>query len=147
MRFFSRVDSQMSPQINCLNRREVTLIAFVRLFSGVSFHMHPQTAYFNRCIVALQTFVRFFSSVYFQVCYQASFIFGFKVTLLTLKIPLHVFLSNVLMPRRKRCSLWCRIIYCILCFQMILKTFTFPNPSFQYTQFVPRPGPSLPRRF
>ena len=77
----------MSPQINRLNSHIgcICEICLQSEFSYASCILY--TVYFNRCIVA---FVWFFSSVYFQVFYQASFIFGFKVTLLTLKIPLHV---------------------------------------------------------
>ena len=57
----STVRFQMCPQMACLGRGIVTLVAFVRLFSTVCFEMSPQMASLRRGIVILVAFVRLFS--------------------------------------------------------------------------------------
>ena len=49
----SSVCFQMSPQIACLRKGKVTLVAFVRRFSTVRFQMFPQIACMRRGIVIL----------------------------------------------------------------------------------------------
>ena len=60
----------MFPQISCLRRGIVTLIAFVWLFSTVNFHMCPQISWVRRGVVTLVAFVWLFSTVRFQMCLQ-----------------------------------------------------------------------------
>ena len=67
---FSTVHFQMCPQIACLRRRKVTLVAFVRLFSTVCFQMSSQIKCLGTCKVTLAAFVRLFSTVHFQMCFQ-----------------------------------------------------------------------------
>ena len=62
----------MCPQIACLRRDKVTLVAFVGLFSTVYFRMSPQIACPRRCKVTLAAFVWFFSTVRFQMRTQIS---------------------------------------------------------------------------
>ena len=57
----------MHPQMDCLNRCIITLVAFVRFFSRVSFQMLIQMVCPNRCIVALGAFVWLFSWVSSQM--------------------------------------------------------------------------------
>ena len=54
---FSTVCFQMSPQIACLRRSIVTLVAFVRLFSTVCYQMSPQAAFHRGCILTLVEFI------------------------------------------------------------------------------------------
>ena len=56
------------PQISCLKRCKVTLIAIVWFFSRVCFQMFPQIACLNWCIITLVTFKQFFSSIGFHLC-------------------------------------------------------------------------------
>ena len=70
--FFSRVSSQMTPQMAWLSGCMVTLVAFVLFFSRVGLQMSPQIACPSRCIVALVAFVRFFSRVSFDVSPQTA---------------------------------------------------------------------------
>ena len=67
---FSTVRFQMSPQISCLRRCIVALVAFVWLFSSVRFQMSPQITCLRRRIVTLVSFVWLFSTVRFQMCPQ-----------------------------------------------------------------------------
>ena len=66
---FSIVCFQMCPQIACLWRSIVTLVAFL-LFFNVLFQMCPQTVCPRWSIVTLVAFVWFFSAMYFQMCPQ-----------------------------------------------------------------------------
>ena len=70
----------MSPQIACLSRGKVTLLAFIWLFPAVRFQMSPQMACIKRGIVALIAFLWLFSTVYFQMCLQTPCMGGCKVT-------------------------------------------------------------------
>ena len=63
----SIVRFQMSPQIVCLKRCIVTLVAFVCLFSIVRFQMCPQMDCLRRCKVTLVGFVWLFSTVCCQM--------------------------------------------------------------------------------
>ena len=47
----------MSPQIACLSRCIVTLVAFIWLFSTVRFQMYPQNMCMGSCKVTLVAFV------------------------------------------------------------------------------------------
>ena len=58
----------MGPQIACIGRGIVTLIALVWLFSTVRLHMCPQSICPGGCITTLVAFVWFFSTVRFQMC-------------------------------------------------------------------------------
>ena len=57
----------MCPQITCMRRCIVTLVAFVWLFSTVCFQMFPQIACMSGCIFTLVAFVRFFSTAWEDV--------------------------------------------------------------------------------
>ena len=74
----------MSPQIACLNRCIVALVAFVWFFTRKSFQMCPQIARPNRWKVALIASVRFFSCVSFQMSRQSAHMFRCKVTYVAL---------------------------------------------------------------
>ena len=71
----------MFPQIACLRRGIVTLVAFVRLFSTVCFQMCPQFVCPRWCEVTLVAFVLIFPTVRFQMCPQMASLNGCKVTL------------------------------------------------------------------
>ena len=71
----------MLPQIDCLRRGIVALVAFVWLFSTVGFQMLPHIACMRRYVVALVAFVWLFSTVRFQMCPQRAWIRAGKVTL------------------------------------------------------------------
>ena len=60
---FSTVCCQMSPQMACLRRGIVTLVAFVRLFSTVGFQMFYEITSIRGGIFALVAFVWLFSTV------------------------------------------------------------------------------------
>ena len=55
--FFSSVWFQMSPQITCLDKCKITLVAFVWLFSAMYFQMCLQIACIRGCIITLVAFV------------------------------------------------------------------------------------------
>ena len=71
----------MSPQIVCMRRGIVTLVAFVWLFSTVCFQMCPQIACQRWGIVTLVASVWLFSAVGFQMCPQIACLRWGKVTL------------------------------------------------------------------
>ena len=54
---FSTVRFKMCPQIACLRRVKVTLVAFVRLFSTVCFQMSSQITFLIGCIFTLAAFI------------------------------------------------------------------------------------------
>ena len=78
---FSTVSFQMCPQMACLRRCIVTLVAFIWLFSTVCFQMSPQNVCPRRGIVTLVAFVWLFPTVHFQMCLQTSCPRRGKVTL------------------------------------------------------------------
>ena len=63
--FLSIVCFQMCPQMACLGRCKIVLIAFVRLFSTVCFQMSPQSTCITGCKITLVAFVWLFSTVCF----------------------------------------------------------------------------------
>ena len=81
--FFSTVCFQMCPQITCLIRGIVALVALVWLFSTVRFQMRPQMACLRRGKVALVASVWLFSSVCFQMCPKIACLSRCKVTQVT----------------------------------------------------------------
>ena len=80
-RLNSSVLLQMSPQITCVGRRIVTLVAFIWLFSTVCCQMSPQTVCPSGCIVTVVAFVWLFSTMGFQMSPQISCPRRGKVTL------------------------------------------------------------------
>ena len=68
----STVCFQMYPQIACLRRGKVTLVALVRLFSTVYFEMTSQAAFHRRCILTLVALLWFFFIV---ICVSQGIIF------------------------------------------------------------------------
>ena len=60
----------MSPQITCLWRCKVTLVAFVWFFPTVCLQMYPQMNCLRGCIVTLVAFVWLFPTVDFQMSPQ-----------------------------------------------------------------------------
>ena len=75
---FSTVCLQMSPQIACPRRCEITVNA---LFSTVHVQMLTQRAWIRAGKVTLVAFVRLFSTVCFQTNLQRAYLRGCKVTL------------------------------------------------------------------
>ena len=63
---FSTVRFQMPPQMACLRRGIITLVALIWLFSTVHFQMCPQIAWIRWCIVTLVAFVWFFPLCVFK---------------------------------------------------------------------------------
>ena len=74
----------MSPQVACLRRCIITLIACVWLFSAVHFHMSPQFACLRRGIITLVAFVWLFPPVRFHMSVQSADIRGCIFTLVAL---------------------------------------------------------------
>ena len=74
----------MSPQIACIVRSILTLVAFLWLFSTVCFQMCPQFTYPRGCIVTLVAFVWLFSTVLFQMSPQMASMRRGIVTLIAL---------------------------------------------------------------
>ena len=72
----------MFPQIACMSRGKVTVVALVRLVSWVSFQMSLQMARLNRCIITLVAFVRFLPKVSFQMCPHLASVYWSKLTLI-----------------------------------------------------------------
>ena len=97
--------THMCPQLVCLRRYKVTLVAFVRLFSIVRFWMSPQHACPGRSKVTLVTFVWLFSFVRFQMCPQIACLRRCKVTLVALFWPISAmcFKMSLQMAYLRRC--------------------------------------------
>ena len=74
----------MCPQIVCLRRCIITLIAFVWLFSAVHFQMSPQIASLRGRIVTLLAFVWLFFTVRFKMNPQIAWLRGCIGTLIAL---------------------------------------------------------------
>ena len=93
----------MSPQMACMRRCIVALVAFVWLFSTVCFQMLPQMACMRRCIVTLAAFMWLFSTVCFQMSPQIACMRRNIATLITFafwfnEIVSHFFLYLHLCP-------------------------------------------------
>ena len=71
----------MSPQMACMGRCIVTLLAFVRIFPTVYFHTIPQISSIRGSKVTLVAFVLLFLTVYFHMIPQRPCIIQSKVTL------------------------------------------------------------------
>ena len=84
----------MCPQIACLNRGKITLLAFEGFFSGVGFQMSPQITCLNRGKVTLVTSEGFVSKVDFQMSPQTAGLDMCKVTISTSVHHFSVFLCH-----------------------------------------------------
>ena len=81
---FNNVCFQMGPQIACLWRCILTLVAFVWLFSTVRFQMSPQTACLRGCIVTLGAYIWLYEIVNcilrdFPICFLQTKVMIFKI--------------------------------------------------------------------
>ena len=74
----------MLPQIACLRRGIVTLVAFVWLFSTVNRQMFLKIASYNGGEIAMDAFVWIFSTVCCQMCPQTARLSRDEVTAVAL---------------------------------------------------------------
>ena len=127
----------MYPQIACLRRGIITLVAFFHhcafskkmhthigcicsTFSSVRFEMFPQIACLRRCIVTLVAFVWLFSTVIFKMNHQSVYVRIRKVTIVAFVWLFSTVFSNVSsnhLPEGKRCHIGCicwSLLHCAL---------------------------------